>query len=235
LKMRSTALLSKCLMIGVNLRHKGMSEIILKKLLFSLDWVALERLNDATFRVISEQPSWFSRLYFGVYFNRNGLVPEENLSFLDDFLITAERFWLNNTSGRLESGPWTETDSSGKEFRFEASAICLETTKILLIQSINREFKEKQTLLQKARERELTLDRLTKELQETETLIHCVTYDMKEPLLRITEFFRTINPGKLDARERQSLEICRRQAQRLEKLIQEFSDTAKLTIGENVK
>ena len=199
-----------------------MSESTLAQLLASLGTIVMQRLPEGSFAMVSDIPNWFSRLYLQEEIEQNGSMLEEQSPFLRDFLLLAEPFWQTNSAGRLKSGPWTEVDSVGKEYRLEASAVCLGTARILLIESFGLEFDERKYLLQKARESNLAQEQLTKEIQDKKTLVQCIAYDMAESLVGINRFFSLLNPGKLSIAEKQSLEISRRQTKNLEKLIHEL-------------
>jgi len=53
-----------------------------------------------------------------------------------------------------------------------------------------------------------------------------IIYEMSESLSGINKLLSALNPSKLTAKEKQSLEISKRQSQRLERLIQELKDSS---------
>jgi len=133
------------------------------EILAALDIVALERESEGAFSLISEEvPEWFSRFYAEALLRRNQLKPQEAFLFLDHFLIDAETFWQENLSGRLKSGPWSETDSADSPFHFEAVAVRLQDRKLLIIELLRLDYDEIQMLEQKAREKSLDYDRLAR-------------------------------------------------------------------------
>jgi hypothetical protein len=112
------------------------------ELIAALDIALLEREPGGRLQVLGAPPEWFHRLC------PDGVV---SLSFLDNFLIDAEGFWSNGGAGRLKSGLWIESDSLGHETTLEASAVCVGSRKILLIENQTVAHDEKQAVLQKAR------------------------------------------------------------------------------------
>jgi hypothetical protein len=208
---------------------RRMSESSLARLFAIFETVVIERLDENSFRVISNLPSWLPRLYPDINSEQDGFMLREQSSFMDDFLASAEDFWNRNNVGRLRSGPWIEMGRSGSEYQLEASAICLGKTKILTIELITLEFEKKRALLQKAREISFANDLLTKELQDKKQMARNIADDMVEPIERINHFIKILDPDKLSAEEKQFLEITKRQALKLEKLAQELMNISTLT------
>jgi hypothetical protein len=97
-------------------------ECITDDLFAALNTVVMEQFNDGSFRLVGAVPSWFLQFYPDADTKRDGLMPGEKLLVLENFLIDAEGFWVENETGRLKSGIWTEVDLTGKEFYLEASA-----------------------------------------------------------------------------------------------------------------
>ena len=113
-----------------------MNETTLADLLSSLDMTVMKRLDEGSFRLTGKK----------------GFRPEKGLPFLENFLVDAEHFWTDETSGRLNSGPWIETDPSGNDYALEATAVSMGKTKILLIELGPYSSVEKQFLIQKVGE-----------------------------------------------------------------------------------
>lgn len=127
---------------------------LLEKLLTALHMIVLQRVNEGVFSAIGKLPIWFARLYPDANLERSQLRPQDRFVFLQSFLEYAEDFW-KSSSGLLKSGPWTEVDPTGKEWVLEASAISVESEKLLLIEVPGTRFDEKELLIQKGRESNL--------------------------------------------------------------------------------
>jgi signal transduction histidine kinase len=201
-----------------------MSEPIPAGLLAGLELVVLERLSEGSFRVLGDSPAWFTRLHPSAASVSDGFRPGEQFPFLETFLPEAEDFWRGRHPGRLRSGPWSERSPSGQEYHLEATAMCSGDAQWLLIASLGERYEERRSLLQKARENLLAHDRLTKEIQKKEVLLHCIVHDLSGPLMGINSCFSILDPARLSEQEKEFLEIGQRQAQKLGKLIEEILD-----------
>ena len=90
-----------------------MNEII-TALFNALPIAVIEHLDDCSFRMIGTIPDWFKQFYSDAA-QEQVLIPKQNFSFLENFLVDAKSFWLRNSAGILKSGIWSELDISGKE------------------------------------------------------------------------------------------------------------------------
>ncbi|MBD2304134.1 HAMP domain-containing histidine kinase [Chroococcidiopsis sp. FACHB-1243] len=207
-------------------------ESIIDELFAALNVVVLERLEYDSFKLIGTAPIWFVQFYGDTDLQQQ-LMPGHKFPVLDNFLIDAEAFWQKHQSGRIKSGLWTETDLSGQEFYLEASAVCLNEKKILLIAS---NYKEHQFLLQKARENSLNYYNLLKEIQKKEVLIHCIVHDLAGQLTGIKYCFELLSLQNLNSKAQEYLNIGKKQCQKQETLIREILDAfaAEIEILEGV-
>lgn len=115
-------------------------------LIAALEFAVFERDAGGRLRLLGSPPAWFA-----------ALCPTGDVSFpfLDNFLVDAEAFWTDAAGGRLKSGIWIESDALGHETPLEASAVCVGTRKILLIENQTLVHDEKQAVLQRARNAKL--------------------------------------------------------------------------------
>ena len=194
-------------------------ESITDELFAALNVVVLERMENAAFKLVGTAPSWFVQFYPDT--NLQQLMPGQKFPVLENFLIDAETFWQENETGRIKSGIWAETDLLGEEFYLEASAVCLNEKKILLIAS---NYKEQQFLLQKARENNLNSYNFLKEVQKKEVLIHCIVHDLAGQLTGIKYCFELLSLQSLNSKAREYLNIGKKQCQKQETLIREILD-----------
>ncbi len=166
-------------------RGEVMNETTLADLLSSLDMTVMKRLDEGSFRLMGTIPDWFKRLYPEAVPGKKGFRPEKGLPFLENFLVDAEHFWTDETSGRLNSGPWIETDPSGNDYALEATAVSMGKTKILLIELGPYSYGEKQFLIQKGRELGLDyrhLQRLEEELLRAKQAAEAYAKELKNAL-----------------------------------------------------
>ena len=105
-------------------------------ILTALDIAVLERLDEATFQLLYLAPRWFSLLHPQIHDSSEIVNLGEKFPFLDHFLYDAEAFWNSDAQGRIRSGPWVETDATGKELHLEAMAVRLQERCFLLIERL---------------------------------------------------------------------------------------------------
>jgi hypothetical protein len=119
----------------------------------------------------------------------------------------------------LKSGPWAEATLSGEDLHLEASAICLGSRRILLIERLGSRYTENQSLLQKAREISLEEQRHIKETQKKEILLHCIVHDLAGPLASIKGCLSLLKSENLSPKGRELLQAGLGQAVKQEKWI----------------
>jgi hypothetical protein len=160
-----------------------MTELNLSDLIAAMDIMVLERRKKGSFEKIGTIPDWFKQLYPHVITANDKLRLGEKDSFLEVFLQDAEDFWRMNDRGRWESDPWTEVDpSSGDKYVFGAMAVCVGERKFLLIQLLGASFRDRQALVQKARENFLDKERLEQIVAERTADLHKLAEDLRKAL-----------------------------------------------------
>ncbi|MBM3301505.1 MAG: PAS domain-containing protein, partial [Deltaproteobacteria bacterium] len=154
---------------GIQRNHMGGSYPA--DLLAAFDILIAERLDASTFRALVPVPDFCRRLFRVQSLPHEVLLTFEESPFLLSFLQEAEPFWAQDGSGRLTSGPWVESDQQEMDFPLQASALCLQNRKFLVIELLGVDFEERRSLLQSARERHLIqhkYDRLRDEIKRRE-------------------------------------------------------------------
>ncbi|WP_009634430.1 sensor histidine kinase [Synechocystis sp. PCC 7509] len=187
----------------------------------ALDIVVLELLADGYFKMVGTIPSWFIKFYPEAT-EQQKLDPKTKFPFLENFMIDAGEFWASNSSQKLQSPLWTEVDEAGNEYHFEASVLCLKNTKILLISLVEEAYQEKQFLIQKCRESNLDYQKLVKEIQKKEILIHCIIHDLAGQLTAIKCCFDLLSFQNLTLKGIEYLKTGKKQAIKQENLIKDI-------------
>jgi signal transduction histidine kinase/CheY-like chemotaxis protein len=153
---------------------------LLANFLSQLGFVLLERHDDGLFSLLSEAPGWFMDFWSAA--RRDDRFSMTDVSpFLDNFLPDAEAFWNGPRTGFYESGTWIEMTSTG-EIALEARALHLEGRRVLTIFSPGTQYTEKVQVLQTARNSLLQHEKLIREIQKKEILLHCIVHDLAQPL-----------------------------------------------------
>jgi len=143
----------------------------------------------------------------------------EKSPFLDNFLAEAEEFWTSPAPDAANSGYWVEQDSSGKQFPLEASAVWLAGKRVLMIRSLPAAFAQQQQLFQTARDALLTHERLVREIEKKEILLHCIIHDLSQPLTSMRSCFDLLLGRNLSPDLAKLAMTGHRESQRQERMI----------------
>jgi len=106
-----------------------MEDSTLADILYSLDILVMERMDNGSFQVMGAVPNFSAQFFPGAVTEKKVAGFDKNCPFIENFLIDAEDCWASNCSETLRSGPWLQTDLSGEEYAFEAVALSLKKKK----------------------------------------------------------------------------------------------------------
>ncbi|NDJ24067.1 sensor histidine kinase [Nostoc sp. B(2019)] len=200
-----------------------MNDSITADLFAALNILVLERLNVNLFRINGTVPNWLAHSCEQNFTTgMEILIPQEGFHFMENFLIDAEEFWQSDRKNKLSSGIWIDIDLTGKECHFEASAICVNNQKILLIELLNETYQEKLYIIQKARENQLNYQQWLKDNQKKEVLIHCIIHDMAGQLSSINCCLALLEFENLTDQGKERLEIGIKQSIKQQMLIRDI-------------
>ena len=193
----------------------------------------LERLGYAVFEdagggaltLVGPPPEWFLRA-FGEEAAKGGrYVPGDTSPFLENFLSVAEAAWGESSAAeggrRAESGEWIERGADGRDIALEAEAFLLEGRRILLVANLQARFEEKSRMLQVARVDKLAHERLLREIQTKEILLHCIVHDLSQPLTALRGCLSLLAMGLPPEKMREVVEIADRQTRKQEGMIRD--------------
>lgn len=144
------------------------NESLFNAILSTLKIVVFEREEDSgEFRLQGLPPDWW-RLWVGP---ANGTVLDlgQCSPFLRDYLLGAHPIWGGQSGATEKSGPWTEPDREGGTMTLEATALSIESKKLLLIERLGSGFEEMGAIVQRAREKMLAEDLTVKSHRKAET------------------------------------------------------------------
>lgn len=190
--------------------------------LSSLDVAVLELTDKGSFTLLGEAPNWLHRIWPDVG-NVSGLKPANAFLYLEHFLEDAQAHWENNRSKWLSSGPWTETDSEGKDWVLEAVALNANNSRLLLIKFPTTDHRTVRSLLQEGREQGLEYSQMLKEVNKREVLLHCIVHDLSTPLASIKGSLTLLDNDDLVAEEGvELLQIGLNQVNKMQQLIGEI-------------
>lgn len=149
--------------------NKGLLLDILPKLIETL-CVGVFVYDDEKLTLLSACPESLSEFIPRSISSQYG-VSLENMPFLDNFLIDAIEHWSKQLDMPLYSGPWIERAKSGDDIAFEASAVWVKGTKVLLVEDLKEKHNEATAKLQFARDHLLYEERLEREVRKRTQVI----------------------------------------------------------------
>ncbi len=173
-------------------------------------------------RLLSPLPEWYRAVW-----TREGTGPLDSPAdhpFFSNFLIDANDFWDSEGENRLASGPWVEETADGSTLNLEALAFKQGPRRLLVLKRLGSDFRERLELLQKARENSLSHERLTREIQQKEILLHCIVHDLAGPLTGISGSLSLLRKEPLSEAGERRLSIGQRATDQLNDLIREILD-----------
>jgi putative two-component system response regulator len=136
-----------------------------------LDFVILEREDDASFRLRSNPCDWFRALFVPTAASEFAMQFGARSDYLNNFLIDAFEFWTSGRPGKIYSGNWVEVDSAGREWPLEAQALNHRGDAFLVIEHLAERYRQQSTVLQVAREHLLNEDALEREVRRRSAAI----------------------------------------------------------------
>ena len=192
---------------------------ILEVFLANQGYALFEYLDNGLFRPIGEYPKWCEKLWKGALTRDKTIRLGEASSLLENFLIDAGGFWNSNREGSANSPVWIERDSANHEVPLEAAALHLDGKNVLLIRNLSNTYAERQKLYQAARDSLLEHERLMREVQKKEILLHCIIHDLSQPLTAMRGCFSLMGLEDLSAELRRMVETGQRESNRQEQMI----------------
>ena len=195
---------------------------LIPAVLTRLGYAVFEDAGAGALSPVGELPHWFARAFGPDAVTGGRFVPGDTSPFLENFLPQAEAVWSSGEPlPRGESGGWIERGPGGEELALEAEALLLEGRRILLILNPQERFEETRRVLQLARNDKLSHERLLREIQTKEVLLHCIVHDLSQPLTALRGCLSLLGMGLPAEKLREVVEIADRQTRRQETMIRD--------------
>ena len=207
----------------------------LPQFLRELGFVLLEHRGDGLFAFLSPQPAWLNSLWNLSADFHQGIAITEKSPFLENFLVEADAFWASHQNGLCESETWIETSDTGKEVPLKAIALQFDGKRVLALHSPEPQFRERVQLLQTARNALLEHERLQREIQKKEILLHCIIHDLSQPLSVMSVAFDSMEEESVSERGKGLLALGRKatdqQLSMIRDILQVFSSDLKASLA----
>jgi signal transduction histidine kinase/CheY-like chemotaxis protein/HPt (histidine-containing phosphotransfer) domain-containing protein len=212
-----------------------MMESLLHAFLREQGYALFEPAPDGRFTLVCEPPQWFREIWGQEASQGKAMNLGEASPYLENFLSSAVEFWKTPTEAVCASGTWIERTPGREEIPLEAVALRVNGQPVLSIYSPKNEFRETTRYLQTARDSKLAHERLLKEIQKKEILLHCIVHDLSQPLAAMRGCFECLDLETATPKGRQFVEIGKQQTVRQETLIREivqaFAEDLKSTMS----
>ena len=181
----------------------------LPEFLRELGFLLLLHKGHGRFELLSPVPGWLTELW-ELPPHSSEITIAEKSPFLENFLFEAEAFWDSNRKGVCQSETWVEKSPAGREIPLEAIALQWEGKRYLALRSAEPQFQERMQLLQTARNSLLDHERLQREIQKKEILLHCIIHDLSQPLSVMSVAFDCMTGEQISSRGKSLLELGKR-------------------------
>jgi signal transduction histidine kinase/CheY-like chemotaxis protein len=199
-----------------------------------MGFALLEYRGDGELFPIAELPKWFSEIWAEAGNGRGPIPLSFESPFLENFLLEAEDFWNSPDSTACQSETWIEKTISGGELPVQAKALFLSGKRILALFSPDAQFREQVKFLQTARNAELDQERLAREIQKKEILLHCIVHDLSQPLSVMHAAMDSLSEESISEHSRQFLMLAKhassQQETMIRQILQTFSDDLRASL-----
>lgn len=184
-----------------------------------LDALVLDAREPGRLRRVGSLPDWLEQLGGSLDESLERAFP-----VLAEFAEEArEKLWKPGIEGRLQSGFWTEQAPSGEEFHLRALALCSGPLQAAVVYRDEAAYRDRQQVLQRGRELALALERLHREFDRKDVLVHALVHDLGGPLSSILGSLALLEEASLGEPERALLRAARRSAERQNALIDQLA------------
>jgi len=199
-----------------------------------MGFALLEYRGDGEFFPIAELPKWFSEIWTKAGNGRGPIPLSRESPFLENFLLEAGDFWNSPNSSACQSETWIEKTISGREIPVQAKALFLSGKRILALFSPDVQFREQVKVLQTARNATLDHERLAREIQKKEILLHCIVHDLSQPLSVMHVAMDSLQEESISERSKQFLTLGKhasnQQETMIRQILQTFSDDLRASL-----
>jgi signal transduction histidine kinase/CheY-like chemotaxis protein/HPt (histidine-containing phosphotransfer) domain-containing protein len=206
----------------------------LEKFPKEMGFALLESRGEGEFLPVTELPAWFFEIWTEAANDCNSISLAQQSPFLENFLLEAEEFWDSPGAVPCQSETWIEKSGSGREIPVQAKVLTLGGKRILALFSPDAQFREQVKILQTARNALLDRERLAREIQKKEILLHCIVHDLSQPLSVMHVAMDSLSEESISERSKQFLTLGKhasnQQQTMIRQILQTFSDDLRASL-----
>jgi signal transduction histidine kinase len=151
-----------------------------------LDTAILVEAEDGAFSVLGEIPAWLDAFFEVDLEPDQTFRLEQTLVFFESYIDEVRETLAADPEAIVGSGPWSEADRSQVERNLSAAAFVVNGRIVMQVKLIGSTQLYHQAVFQKAREYSLNYEKLIKERERKDVLLHTVVHDLTGPLTAIT-------------------------------------------------
>lgn len=153
-------------------------DLLCAMLLHRFDFVILEHITGTQFRILGHPPAWLFRLYPEAE-STQLLSIDTRTPVLHNFLADAADVWQARDTRIDRSGFWTEQSAFDVPWHFEALALLIETSRLLVVQHNAAAYEQQTSVLQQARDQALQQHEHERGHQRTQHILSRQLVDME--------------------------------------------------------
>jgi len=186
-----------------------------------LGFAVAELGDDGAVRHAPGAPDWLAKLLPQRASLEEVLFAQGSSTFLCAFLSQHAEEWP--TDEALSSGPWEEDLGAGPE-GFEARLLDTDGRRLVVVERMGKRYDDYARVLRLARRHRLDQERLERDVELRDVLIHCIVHDLNSPATAVMGALGLLNADELPENARALIDIARRGARNQTQLIGDILD-----------
>lgn len=199
---------------------------LLGELCASCDLLVLARsaAADGILDAIGALPSWLSTFFTVPLPVFSEQLFAQRFPFFENFLVDAAAAWASCDPRGVDSEIWSETTDDGSQLLLQSFALSIGGRQLLIIDGSQHRLRDRETLLQLARQGQLAHERLQRDTEKRDILFHCIVHDLATPLSTIRSALQMLLKESLSPATSELVQICMRAALKQDALVREVLD-----------